>query len=109
MASKIRRVFSYLQYQVKLASEAVPLKKEPVAAPLTKKPYPPPPPFHDQVSLLNCKVQSLDNNKDITNGLKQKNKDNIKNLSVTVFQNQAFESVQLCNDDKVTVMEKYPE
>ena len=43
LASKIRRVFSYLQYQVKLASEAVPLKKEPVAAPLTKKPYPPPP------------------------------------------------------------------
>ena len=49
----------------------------------------------------------MDNNKDIINGLKQKDKDTIKKLSVAVFQNQALKSVKLCNYAKSTGMEKH--
>ena len=76
----------YLQYQIKLAASKLPLTQEHVAAVLPHHPYHPP--FHYQVRLLKSKVRSLENNKDITNGLEQKNKGTIKNLGVAVYRNQ---------------------
>ena len=88
---KKKEGFSYFQYQVKISAAAVPLPQEPVADQLPQQISLPP--FRDQVWLLKRKVQSLENNNDIINGLKQKNKDTIKNLSVAFCQNQALKSV----------------
>ena len=51
----------------------------------------------------------MENNEDIINSLRLKNKDTINHLSVVVCQSQVLKSIQLCNYFKVKVMNKYQE